>query len=876
MKKKIYILLIFSIILFFPISETEILAAQKNMSFRTTDHKKLITRDDQTQRLLLNAEIQQGMNNDTPAIKGHWEMSTTLPMKLHGVAAASLNGVIYIAGGRTEKGNFVNTLYKYDKIQHKWAQLKSMTQRKNTLCLIAYNGMLYAIGGTDGNKVFNTVEIYNPITNTWHQGTPMPTARYNMTAQEVNGKIYVIGGVDLHSHRFDTNEAYDPYSDSWEGKAPMPTALRGMASGKYNNEIYIFGGFSSAGNDNFAFSYNTITDNWEKLNTNFTARHYLTGTTLGDKIYLCGGMDSSVLRTCEIYNIKKNICTPIAPMGNPRIHLALVANDGQIFAIGGVTTTEMSGTTNKVEIYSPLNNSRISVYSGRWDLVKPLPQTLGGTPKGILANNKIYIPGGNNSNKKLDNLYVYDITTNNWLEKARMLHLVTSATITSYKDNIFVFGGYDGKETVDLVQIYNIKNNTWTEGEPMPTARHRGIAEESDGIIYVIAGVDRGGNYYNQNDTYNPKTQSWEERTPFPIYAQGMGSAVYNGKIYVFGGFSSSGKILNDLYIYNPETNMWKEGAPMPTPRKYLSGCNFNGQIYAIGGYNNDKTLNTVEIYDPINNIWNKGTSLLEPVRFEAIAATDLNIYAIGGSNTRIVNIVQKYTSAINEFGEGFGLFKSKLFSLKELNNNIKELKRDYLEKRSEYTNISLNYRQANRKVTLNSQKIVQIKKNIKHTSSSEKKELKKRLKILKRNKKLAIKRAKSLNNEIPMLEKEFKSEKISIRNYLHSLLESINREIIVPVTIENQLPFDEYTTMATIKERLILENEEIAKEKAKNIIVNDYFLGKISDQDIIILEIIHIGGGDFSINYIGRSEIESISFKQEYKIKYKVLKNPF
>ena len=56
------------------------------------------------------------------------------------------------------------------------------------------NGILYAVGGGNGNSVFATVEAYDPVSNTWTTRASMPTGRSGLGVGVVNGVLYAVGG----------------------------------------------------------------------------------------------------------------------------------------------------------------------------------------------------------------------------------------------------------------------------------------------------------------------------------------------------------------------------------------------------------------------------------------------------------------------------------------------------------------------------------------------------------------------------------------------------------------------------------------------------------------------------------------------------------
>ena len=126
-----------------------------------------------------------------------------------------VDGSLYVMGGcsypnhnagyglcNNGYGESLKTVEKYDAVNDRWICVADMQEPRVGLAVVAYNGLLYAIGGDKGHTVkaadvwgrredegstaLSSVEIYDPKTDTWtFLHTPMPTARQRAYAAVV-------------------------------------------------------------------------------------------------------------------------------------------------------------------------------------------------------------------------------------------------------------------------------------------------------------------------------------------------------------------------------------------------------------------------------------------------------------------------------------------------------------------------------------------------------------------------------------------------------------------------------------------------------------------------------------------------------------------
>ena len=196
-----------------------------------------------------------------------WTRKADLPLERITAAASTLDGKIYVVGGRGA-GDGGRGVLVYDPTTDMWTQKADLPEPRRHLAAVAVNGKLYAIGGgIDGllseDSASSSVFMYDPVTDTWTQKADMPKRGTWMTdtASAVDGKIYVVGvwpssGPQLFM--------YDPTTDTWTQKADMPTDRVNLATAVVDGLIYAIGGGNnpSFGAESVVEVYDPATDTW--------------------------------------------------------------------------------------------------------------------------------------------------------------------------------------------------------------------------------------------------------------------------------------------------------------------------------------------------------------------------------------------------------------------------------------------------------------------------------------------------------------------------------------------------------------------------------------------------------------------------------------
>jgi len=224
-----------------------------------------------------------------------WASKASLPVGLHHVGIGVVDGRLYVMGGYSRSGlsvwNPVATVYAYDPVTDSWAERAPMPTARGALSVTEHEGKLYAIGGYDRKANISTVEVYDPVRNVWTTGASLPTPRDHLGTATVAGKIYAIGGrLDGdYSRNLAVVERYDPATDRWRRVADLPTARSGITSAVVEGRIYVLGGEGDTGTFSENEAYDPGRDTWQRMAPMPTARHGLGSAVVQGRIYVISG-----------------------------------------------------------------------------------------------------------------------------------------------------------------------------------------------------------------------------------------------------------------------------------------------------------------------------------------------------------------------------------------------------------------------------------------------------------------------------------------------------------------------------------------------------------------------------------------------------------
>ena len=457
-----------------------------------------------TQRLALNTEYDPA--TDT------WTDRAPLPSPRIGAAVVVVDNLIYVIGGEP-RAEDMTSMQTYDPLTDRWTSKGPMPIGRENFGAAFLNGKIYAFGG-QGNS--GQVDAYDPLTDSWSTGPSMPSARGGFHAATLNGSIYFAGGQDESSH-LSSVMTFTPCADNgrWTTKAPMPTARTAAAIAQIEGTIFVVGGFSApmtyhAINE----AYDPASNTWTKKAPMPTAREFsgTNGAVVAGKMYVIGGNNKGYATSAnEAYDPKTDTWKTRSPMPTPRAHLAVVALDGLIYAVGG-TNTSGSIRYQTVEVYNPATDA--------WTTAPPMPTARDYVAAGVI-NGILYVAGGYRiTTGSLNTFEAFDPKSRTWTTKAPLPTPRRYQAAGVINGSLFVVGGTNNLTLVSTVDIYDPATNAWTTlSSSLPTVRNQPAVVTVNNVLYAIGGALSfdGPKFVATNEEFIPTlcwAQTAEESTP--------------------------------------------------------------------------------------------------------------------------------------------------------------------------------------------------------------------------------------------------------------------------------------------------------------------------------------------------------------------------
>ena len=257
-----------------------------------------------------------------------WVAGTPLPTAPGSVAAAVLQGKIYVTGWSTLESSPSNTVVAFDRQTGVWEEAAPLAVSRRFSTAAVVGGKLYAIGGEgDGNKLLRSVEAFDPKTGAWAEVAPMPTARNYAGAAVLDGKIYVIGGWSNRNSNISTVEVYDPQANTWATASPMSQKRSALGVAALGGKIYAAGGFKNGPSLSSVEAFDPHTNTWAAVAPMIAPRHFFRLAVAQGKLYAAGGKskDGKNLATVEAYDPQQDRWEAVASLAEARMCHDMIA-----------------------------------------------------------------------------------------------------------------------------------------------------------------------------------------------------------------------------------------------------------------------------------------------------------------------------------------------------------------------------------------------------------------------------------------------------------------------------------------------------------------------------------------------------------------------
>jgi N-acetylneuraminic acid mutarotase len=272
----------------------------------------------------------------------------------------------------------------------------------------------------------------------WRPRHEAAVAVQQINATVLNGRIWVAGGLTPSHEATASTQFHDPAIDSWEQGPPLPEPVHHAMLVTYRNQLAVIGGFHSRDNDLLAVTSPRmlLLDNgkWED---GPPLRHPRAGggaAVVGDEIVVVGGRTGNpeqLVTQTEVYDGTR--WRDAADIPVPGDHLAVTADSGYLYAVGGRKYTAGSNT-DVLQRYDPKAN--------RWTILTPTPQPVSGAG-GAIVDGRLIAVGGEGVTSVSATVQAYDLTasTATWTTLPSLTPGRHGLGVTAIGNTLYAIGG---------------------------------------------------------------------------------------------------------------------------------------------------------------------------------------------------------------------------------------------------------------------------------------------------------------------------------------------------------------------------------------------------------------------------------------------------
>lgn len=222
-------------------------------------------------------------------------------------------------------------------------------------------------------------------------------------------------------------------------------------------------------------------------------------------------------------------------------------------------------------------------------------ETLAEMPKKLhsfgttMIDNKIYVFGGDNSLKK----NAYRIANERLLDP--------NVTVYQYVEEMARHPSFNRYS--DQLYVYDISNNRWINEKVTLRKRANHTATFLNNKVYLIGGKrltrSKSKELLDEKiEVYDPITKTLEIDDTNPHKAADLETIVFNDHIYVFGGSvkkNTRGKkdYLGKIHQFNPKTGYWYLLSEIPI-KEDISTSLVDDKLYFLDGLDSNKNTNSI------------------------------------------------------------------------------------------------------------------------------------------------------------------------------------------------------------------------------------------------------------------------------------------
>ncbi len=186
----------------------------------------------------------------------------------------------------------------------RWKPIQPPPTPRAGAAAVAYQGMIYVVGGTSEAGPLAPVAMYDPVNDRWSDGASKPVPVTGARAGVWEGRLYVPGGRLANGIPTDVVEMYDPQANRWAQVGELPTPLAEYALVSYEGRLYLLGGHDGKRTRDEVWTYDPDTQRWELIGHLPAPRSGLDAVVVQDAIYVLGGVDGTEAPRQEMWILR--------------------------------------------------------------------------------------------------------------------------------------------------------------------------------------------------------------------------------------------------------------------------------------------------------------------------------------------------------------------------------------------------------------------------------------------------------------------------------------------------------------------------------------------------------------------------------------------
>lgn len=298
---------------------------------------------------------------------------------------------------------------------------------------------------------------------------------------------------------------------------------------------------------------------WKILNpqNSPSARFGHSSTPLRDNdILALGGQDSAQKMYNDLHSYNNGQWKPEEPVnGAPPArsnHCAWYLN-GKLFAHAGLSQNQLP--LNDLWNYDPTTKEWTQIPQAN-----PSPTARYYHKANVTSNGKAIISGGYNGSIKLNDMWLFDPITTQWIQMNTNIPVSAESHVSEIvNEDLYIFTNGQGFK-------YDIIANSWTSGLQAPPIMGGATSVVGGNnlgqkVIFIFGGVDMSNNFSDKVYEYNTSTGILTQQTqPMPMPMNKMAGAIINlsndyahMKVVFFGGMTGSWSnmtVMNQTWEY--------------------------------------------------------------------------------------------------------------------------------------------------------------------------------------------------------------------------------------------------------------------------------------------------------------------------------------